>query len=420
MRDLLLFGVVFFFLFKTLSKPHVGVYLWTWLSLMNPHRLTWGAAYSFPFAQVIGFVTLLGILFSKEPKRMVWSRETILLLLFVIWMCLTTLFAFHQEPAVDYLIRVLKIQVFVFVTILLITDRKKLNGLIWITVLSLGYYGVKGGVFTLLSGGGSRVYGPGESFIGENNAMALALIMTIPLVTYLFFQETRKWWRYGLGAAVFLCAIAIVGSQSRGALLGVLAMGMFLWMKSRRKLMVGLIVIVAVITVLLLMPESWWERMATIKTYDQDESALGRINAWWTAWNVSTRNIFGGGFKMFTSATFLIYAPNPQIVHDAHSIYFQVLGEHGFIGLGLFLLIGGLTWFRCGSVVRLCKHDPERKWAADLAAMLQASLIGYAVSGAFLGLAYFDYYYHLIAIAVVTWSLVQPKILRAGAALQRR
>ncbi len=408
MRDIALFIIVFFFLFKALSRPHIGVYLWTWLSLMNPHRLTWGMAFTFPFAQVIGIGTLIGMLFSKEPKRMVWSREVVLVLVFVIWMCLTTLFAFNRDSAFEYLIRVIKIEVFFLVTILLMTDRKKIDVLIWVSILSLGYYGVKGGLFTILSGGSSRVYGPADSFIGENNALALALTMTVPLMVYLLLQETRKWWRLGLGGAIFLCAISIVGSQSRGALLGVLAMGGFLWLKSRRKAMIGIVVLLAAVAILVLMPESWWQRMGTINNYSEDSSALGRINAWWTAWNVATSNLFGGGFKMFTRETFLAYAPNPLDSHDAHSIYFQVLGEHGFVGLFLFLMILGLSWLRCGEIIKLSRRDPDLKWAADLAAMLQVSLIGYMVSGAFLGLAYYDYYYHLIAIMVVTWSLVRP------------
>lgn len=412
LRDILIFTIVFIVLLRALVRPHVGVYLWTWMSLMNPHRLAWGPAFSFPFAQVVGIVTIVSTLLSKEPKRMVWSRETVLLLLFVLWMCLTTIFAFHHEFAVDYLVRVLKIEVFVFVTIYLITDRKKLDGLIWVTVLSLGYYGLKGGVFTIVSGGSYHVLGPAESFIGENNALGLATIMTVPLITYLFLQEQRQWLRIALGGAIFLCTMSIIGSQSRGAFLGILAMGAFLWLKSRHKLLVGLLIVVATVAVLAMMPETWWERMDSIRNYSEDSSALGRINAWWTAWNVASSNVLGGGFKMFTRETFLIYAPNPLNVHDAHSIYFQVLGEHGFIGLLLFLLLGGLAWLRCGKIVRQCKSDAERRWAADLAAMLQVSLVGYAVTGAFLGLAYFDYYYHLIAIVVVTWSLVKPEPVR--------
>lgn len=110
----------------------------------------------------------------------------------------------------------------------------------------------------------------------------------------------------------------------------------------------------------------------------------------------------GGGFETFRAPTFHLYAPEPLRVHDAHSIYFEVMGEHGFIGLGLFLLMGIFTWFRAQQVIRFCKKDAKRKWASDLASMVQVSLVGYAVGGAFLGLAYFDLPYHLMIIVVLT------------------
>lgn len=405
MRDLLIFAVFFWALLKVYARPHIGIYLWTWIGLMNPHRLAWGMAYSFPFAAVVAGVTVMGILFSKAPRRMVWSRETVLLVLFTLWMILTTAFAFDTAVAFEYLSRVLKIILFAFLTIYLITDKEKLTGLLWITVASLGFYGVKGGIFTLLGGGMERVMGPTGSFINGNNEIALALIMTVPLMFYLLHDLQKKWARYAMMGAIFLTALAIVGSQSRGALLGIVAMGGLLWLRSRQKLGVGILIAVAVITIMIFMPETWWERMESIRNYQQDGSAMGRINAWWTAWNVATSNLLGGGFRMFTATTFHLYAPDPLDLHDAHSIYFQVLGEHGFIGFGLFLLLGLTTWLRCGQIIRLANKNPEQKWAGNLASVLQASLCGYAVSGAFLGLAYFDYYYHLIAITLITWNL---------------
>jgi hypothetical protein len=85
---------------------------------------------------------------------------------------------------------------------------------------------------------------------------------------------------------------------------------------------------------------------------------------------------------------------------DAHSIYFEVLAEHGFIGLGLFLTIGMLSLSGCRRLIKDNKRDPDRRWIVNLAAMIQVSLIGYAVGGAFLGLAYFDYYYAIIALII--------------------
>ena len=118
-------------------------------------------------------------------------------------------------------------------------------------------------------------------------------------------------------------------------------------------------------------------------------------------------NQFGHGstagleFECFRRDLFARYAPNPWEVHDAHSIFFEILGEHGFIGLALYLMLGIMAW-RTGSwIKRTAKNNPEIKWMADLASMVQVSMVAYAVGRAFLGLAYFDLYYHLIAILVL-------------------
>jgi probable O-glycosylation ligase (exosortase A-associated) len=145
------------------------------------------------------------------------------------------------------------------------------------------------------------------------------------------------------------------------------------------------------------MPQQWYDRMNTINTYQEDESAQGRINAWHVAFNVAKDRITGGGFELWRPPVFRQYAPNPWDVHDVHSIYFEIMGEQGFIGFALFMLLGLMVWIRAQQVIKRCKTDPDKKWAADLAAMLQVSLIGYASGGAFLGLAYFDLPYHLMA-----------------------
>lgn len=104
---------------------------------------------------------------------------------------------------------------------------------------------------------------------------------------------------------------------------------------------------------------------------------------------------------MFGAKTFYQYAPDPYRVHDAHSIYFEVMGEHGFIGFMLFIILGVMTWIRAQQVTKRNKYHPEYKWASDLTAMTQVSLVGYATGGAFLGLAYFDLPYHLLIIVVL-------------------
>jgi probable O-glycosylation ligase (exosortase A-associated) len=403
LRDIFVTTVVFASLPVILARPYVGVLMWAWISYMNPHRLSWGFATNFPFAMIIALTTMLAMLLSREPKPIPWTREVVILGIFIVWMAFTTIFALEPHLAHEHLIKVLKIELMTFVTLMLITNKKRLNMLVWVIVLSLGFYGVKGGIFTLMTGGVYEVRGPLGTFIGGNNEIGLALIMTVPLMRYLQLQLHSRWGRAAFTAAILLTIVAILGTQSRGALLGLSAMGLFLIWKSPKRFTLLIVLAVVVPLFLRFMPETWWNRMGTIETYQHDASAMGRINAWWFAFNVAkSRPIVGGGFDVFRQPWFRIYAPEPWNVHDSHSIYFEVLGEHGFIGLGLFLILGILAW-RAGTwIARNSRGDPEWKWSGDLARMVQVSLVGYAISGAFLGLAYFDFYYHLIAILVVT------------------
>ena len=406
MRDLFVAIVVFGLIPLVLRKPQVGIYLWCWISYQNPHRLAYGFAMTFPWASLIFIATIAGMFFTKEPKRIIWTRETILMVVLLIWTFITTLFAFFPDAAWEGWVKFFKIMLMTFVTIMVITNRERLIGVVWMIALSLGLFGVKGGIFTIAKGGVYHVMGPDGTFIGGNNEMALALVMTVPMMAYLRIQEKRQWLKLGLTGAMFLTTIAAVGSQSRGALLGLFAMGFFLWIKSRNKIVTGLMILISVGTVSAIMPQAWFDRMNSTKDYQTDDSALGRINAWHTAFNVAKSRITGGGIEMFRPSVFSQYAPEPGRVHDVHSVYFEVMGEHGFIGFGIYMAIMGFTWMKGNAIIRRTKRIPELKWAHDLAAMTQVSMIGYASCGAFLGLAYFDFYWHLIAIMVILNHLV--------------
>lgn len=401
MRDIFVTAIVFGVLPFIFKRPWIGILLWCWLGYMNPHRQAWGFAYDMPFAFICAVVTITAFAFSKEKKEMIWTRETVLLLIFIGWMLFTTYFAFYSELAWEQWGKVWRIQLMVFLTAMIIKERKHLNWMIWVIALSLGYYGVKGGIFTIIHGGQFRVQGPTGTFFAGNNEMALVLAMLIPLIRYLHLQEPRKWVRMGLASAMVLSGVAAIGSQSRGGLLALAAMGLFLWFKSRHKFVMTIYMVIAVAIMASVMPQEWYDRMNTIKTYEEDTSALGRINAWHTAFNLAKSRVTGGGFETFRAPTFRQYAPEPFRVHDVHSIYFEVMGEHGFIGFGMFILLAVFAWLRANQVIRECKNDPERKWAADLAAMIQVSLVGYGVGGVFLGLAYFDLTYHLMIILVM-------------------
>ncbi|MDD5271588.1 MAG: putative O-glycosylation ligase, exosortase A system-associated [Methylovulum sp.] len=404
MRDILVTLLFAFGVFQTLRKPHAGILVWSWLAYMNPHRLCYGFAYSLPLSYIIALVTTMAYMASHERKSLPKDKLVVLIFAFIAWMTLTTQFSMNPSEANDYLIRVLKIQFPILLTMAMFTSKQRIHQLLWIIIGSIGYFGVKGGVFTVLSGGGYHVFGPPESFIEENNSLAVAELMVIPLMVYMRGQLNTVWHRQLMLFCVIAMTFSALGSQSRGAFLAISAVGGYFWLQSKRKLPMALGLIVLIVLLYLFLPASWYQRMDTIKTYDQDESALGRIRAWTLAFNIANSHLLGGGFQLWTIEVYKAYLPGftqDMSAFVAHSIYFHVLGEHGWIGLGLFLVIFSMAWRYCSQIVTLCKNNEDKKWASDLAKMIKLSLLAYLSGGAFLSLSYLDLSWHLVALVIL-------------------
>jgi probable O-glycosylation ligase (exosortase A-associated) len=132
---------------------------------------------------------------------------------------------------------------------------------------------------------------------------------------------------------------------------------------------------------------------------------MGRIEAWKVAIQMGKdRPLLGFGFRPFTDKMFQRYGYDSG--RDAHSIFFQVLAEHGFTGLILYtgLILSTFTTLR--RIKRGSRTDPSLEWAYNYGQMLQASLAGYVVCGVFLSMSYFDLFYHLVAIVIILNKLV--------------
>lgn len=403
MRDLLLVGIFLAVLPFALRHTWIGVLLWTWLSIMNPHRLTFGFAQDAPFAAAAAGVIFLSLFITRDKLRMPWSPPVIVLFLFVFWMCITTAFALSTEDSWHQLNKVLKIQVVTAIALMALHERRHIELFIWVNALSIGFYGFKGGLYTLTTGGGGRVWGPAGTFITDNNHLAVAVIMVIPLLNYLRTVVTHKHLRLGLLLLMVFCAFSALGSQSRGALLAIAAMTMVLWARSPNKLVTGVILAVIGVALIAFMPSAWEDRMSTIGTYESDGSAMGRIQTWQFCANLAADRLTGGGFSIYNVQNLAIWGPpGARSVHVAHSIYFSVLGEHGYVGLLLFLLLWWLAMRQAARLRKTSKGKPELAWVFHLAGMCQVSLVGYFVGGAFLQLAYFDLPYNILVILVVT------------------
>ncbi len=393
----------------TIARPFVGVILWCWISFQNPHELTWGMSMTIPWAMMIFAATIMGCLGAREPKSFPINATTVLIALFIVLISLTSLTALAPPEMVEYKWSFVAKSFFAQLLILaLLTERRRIHALIWVMVISLGYYGLRGGVFTLTHAGNYRVLGPPMTMITDNNHLAAGLLVCMPMMNYLRMQSRHRLVRLGLLVVMVFTLFSILGSYSRGALIGLGAMSLFLWWNSPHKIVSAAVVGVALAGAISFMPPSWTARMSTIDSSHVDDSAQGRLNIWHASWKIAlARPLTGGGFMAPYRQNIVDEYDYGTTARAVHSIYFEVIGEHGFptffVWLGITLAGIVNTW----RIIRATRKVPELRWAYDLAKMAQVSIIAYLVAGTFLSLCYWDFYFTLLMGVAATWERVK-------------
>jgi probable O-glycosylation ligase (exosortase A-associated) len=417
MRDIALTLVIGFLLLRTLRRADTGAYLWAWLSLMNPHRLTWGFAGGIPFAQLSAIFAFIGLLFSRDRRPPPMTGGVVLMLMLWGWMTVTSFFSINPSGMVwDRWIFMTKVFGMMLVTMMLVHGRQRMTILIWVVVGSIFFYSVKGGLFTILTGGNFRVWGP-PGMLEGNNPLAVATLIVLPLAYYLYTTLTNVWFRRGMLICMALSGISVLGSQSRGALVALLAMATVFGLKSKHPVRFSLFMALLLAMGVAFMPESWTQRMDTIQDYRDDTSALSRIYTWTTLWNMAIdRPLVGVGFHSEVLSTFQKYAPQDSRYVElfdgkswvSHSIYFEAMGEHGFVGLALFVSMYGWVWFAGGRLAKRASAMPEfQDWMPTLLRMCQVGIVAYAAGGAFLSLMKLDLPLYLLAFVTMCKVMVE-------------
>ena len=405
MRDIVLLAAMLGFVPLCLRYPAAGAICWAWVSIMNPHRQVYGFALGLQFNLMIAAATLLGWLLSAERKR--WTPDFMpkLMLIFVLWMTFNSCFAAVPTWSWDYWDRTMRGLALVFLVFFIADTKARVHGLVWIIVLSLGYYSLKGGIFTVIHGGHYTVFGPAASILGDNNQLALAVVMSLPLMNYLRMHTRSRGIQLGLTVAMFLGIVMVLGSKSRGGAIALVITLTVFWLSTRHKLIYAIVGSALLLMALSVMPDSYFNRLDTINEADQDSSFMSRVTAWKIAIAIAIdRFPFGAGFyaQQLPSISHAYFPAEGALpsggAYAAHSIYFQVLGEHGFVGLAIYLAILLLALYNTFVVARQTRTTLEFRWAYDLAVMTRTALIGYYVGGAALSVAYFDGFFVLIAL----------------------
>lgn len=424
MRDLILIAAVFLCSLVALPRPVFGVLVFVCLGFLNPQSFAWGVARSLPLSQLIAIATMLGYSFCSERKRFPRQRELFLLLALWGMFGISTLFAIYPQPALSRLIFVSKILLMVFVAMSLVNTPQRLQWLLRVIALILGFHGLKGGIFVILSGGQHIVWGPEGSFLEANNAIGLALAMNIPLLLYLWKIETVAWLRWLIIAMLFFSYPAILGTYSRGAWLGLAIVTVLLFLRSKHKFVLapaaGIFALITIPFLSQIVPERMVQRYDILVNYEKDDSAISRFWNWEFCKRVGMAHpLTGGGFDYYNVDLYPIYYPEfvqrwgAQKIWSCHSTWYTIFGEHGFPGLLLWLGLLGSSFLSLRKLSFAVKDDGPLSWIPQCARMISISLVSFIIVGSFFDAAYFDLLYYLIGAIIILKEIARATAAKA-------
>jgi probable O-glycosylation ligase (exosortase A-associated) len=433
MRDLLFTLALFGMLPVSFLRPYIGLVVFSWLAYMRPQDLTWGFAkyerWSF-YVAIIMFLGYLaqrrkGPLFLPEARTIVFLVLILLVGIGVLMNPHPTNVEYQTGRYVEY-IKIIGIGLF---TTGIVRNREQLRLLIWVIALSFGFYGVKNGIWGIMTFAREPILrGPGGLML-DNNDFSLALSMAVPMLWCIGTAEKRLVLRRAFLVCVPLTAFTVLLTHSRGGFLSLAAaIGVLVW-RSRHR---GLAIVLSIFALPIgwvAMPDDMRERFASITEYEEDSSANARFRSWAVAIRMAVDNpVLGVGMFNFRER-YLDYQPDPlptelagQDIFVAHNSYLQIWAETGTPALFLYLSLIAMSLFTVWRVRARARRHFRASWIIDYATMFEASMAAFIVGSAFLNRAHFDLFYHWVALVLLFGRMAEQDLddpvkhpLKAGA-----
>jgi probable O-glycosylation ligase (exosortase A-associated) len=423
-RDLAFVGYLLALIGLGFRRPFLFVLAYAYVDIVSPQHLSYFLLNSIPLSMIVAALAIGGWALADDKKGVRVAPRQWLMILLLAYAGFTTFHADFPKFAPEKWDWVWKSMVWAIFLPLTLRTRLRLEAYLLFMTLSAAAIIIVGGIKTAASGGG---YGAlnlmvsSNSGLYEGSTISTVAIAVIPVILWLARYGTiyPRDWRVKLFAAnlVFACLLIPVGTEARTGLvcIGVLAILMLRNVKRRLPYMAGVALAVALAVPFL--PQSYAARMSTIQGYQGDASASTRLAVWKWTWDYAKKHPMGGGFEAYRQnqlQVHLVDAKGAGPVQEVdwriqsdrarayHSSYFEMLGEQGFPGLGLFLLIHAIGLWRMETIRRRYRkrEEKEEAWIAPLATALQGGQLIYLVGSLFVGIAFQPFVWMLIAVQI--------------------
>lgn len=424
MRDLGFLGFLGALILLGLRRPFIFILGYIYIDIVSPQRLSWSLLSSVPVSLIMFSLAILGWVIADKKDDVRIAPRQLLMAALLGYCALTTYFgADFPEAALDKWDWVWKAMIFAIFLPLAIRTRLRVEAVLLFMTLSLGALVIGAGIKTAMGGSGYGSFAmmvDNNSGLYEDSTLATAAIAFIPIILWFARHGTvfRPDWRVSAFcyAFVFACLLTPIGTQARTGLVCAAFLAVLMLRDARRR---GLYIAGAALAGLIalpLLPNAFSERMETIGSYRADESASTRLAVWGWTFDYVQENPWGGGFDAYRGnqlsiETRSVHGSGPvqtvtrQVTADEgrayHSAYFEMLGEQGWIGIGLWLAIHAIGLLRMEWLRRHYRGDQvpeEDRWIAPLATALQHAQLVYLLGALFVGIAYQPLFLMLLAV----------------------
>lgn len=415
LRSLFILVLMVIGVYYSLQAPFYALLVYLANAYLRPEKWLWinvvPSWFSFMFGVYVFLISLL------SPRRLLLSKRLIPIYLFVLQTFLSVFFSAYFTAGWWPWLSFFKAVLVTYCIVMLVTDFTKFRLTLLILTLFLGVEGSKQGWVYLLTMPGALNEND-VPFLGDNNGVAVGMLMLVPVIAFLGQTAQQKWVRFGFWFLLIGVIFRALSTYSRGGFLACLALGGTYWWRSRHKVRVLAAIAVVVSIVYPALSEQYWTRMDTITVDegDTDSSARGRFHFWRVGIAMANTNPFlGVGSNCYIPAYNYYdfsqgrYGRNRAV----HSSYFGVLGELGYVGAALYGYILLSAFRSCHRVHRLAAQQPQLMAFSQGATALETSLVVFAVGGAFLSFQYQEMFWHYIGFTIVLEELATQYALTA-------
>ncbi len=413
MTDLLVLVIFLMFSFLGLRFPYISIMGYIWVDTIKPQTITHSFMNDKPLSFIMAIICIISFILHIKDSETHRSKEILTVLtIFLIWITITTIFSLYPELSWskwDSSFKSILLSIFIP---FFISNKSQLEAIIIAFIISLSIFTFAVGVKTILGGGG---YGatliPGNAQLSESSTLATYSAMIIPFYMFLskysiIFARIPYKPFIMLGIST-LTILSIMGTAARTGFVGLFVLFVKLLHDSKRRILLLFVISFIGIIILGYLPDRWIERMQTMLDFGNESSALGRILVWKWTFDFVSDYPMGGGFTCYVANAGVLnyYSDNPDFSFNKakafHSIYFEVLGEHGYFGLFLYILLIYSALKQLGKIIK----NSEDEWIREIARTLKVVFIIFLACGNFIGIAFQPVLYLMVAYTVSVYNL---------------